>query len=153
MVVHSLTPIASKTFSDYVTQVFVPHIQNILKNVDRVDIVFDVYNEQNLKTSTREKRGSGVRRKVTLTTQIPGNWQSFLCNNDNKTELFSLLAEHAAGIEEDNKQVLCTLNEQVVCNAAVTDESFLEPCTQEEADTHTMLHIMDANHICGPKID
>ena len=91
MVVHSLTPVASKTFSDYVTQVFVPHIQNILKNIYRVDIVFDVYNEQSLKTSTREKRGSGVRRKVTLTTPIPGNWLSFLRNNDNKTELFLFL--------------------------------------------------------------
>ena len=144
MVVHSLSPVASKTFSDYVTQVFVPHIQNILKNIDRVDIVFDVYNEQSLKTSTREKRGSGVRKKVTLTTQISGNWQSFLRNNNNKIELFSLLAEHAAGIEEDNKQVLCTLNEQVVCNAPVTDKSFLEPCTQEEADTRTLLHVVDA---------
>lgn len=48
MMVHTLTPVASKTI-DYVTQVFVPHIQNILKNVDGVDIVFDVFNKQSFK--------------------------------------------------------------------------------------------------------
>ena len=34
IVVHSLTPVASKTFSDYVTHVFVLYIQNIMKNVE-----------------------------------------------------------------------------------------------------------------------
>ena len=42
------------------------------------------------------------------------------------------------------QQILCTMKAQVVSNAAVRDKSKLEPCTQEEADSRIMLHVMDA---------
>lgn len=74
----------------------------------------------------REKRNSGVHRRVSLSTQIQGNWQSFLRSTNNKTKLLSLLSEHVAGIGNLNKQ-LFTMKKQVVSNAAIRDKSQLEP--------------------------
>ena len=68
----------STTFQEYVDTVFMPHIRRKLTAVHRVDIVWDVYKSNSLKSGTRTKRGSWLRRKVILSTIIPGNWQSFL---------------------------------------------------------------------------
>jgi len=40
----------------------------------------------------REKRGTGTRQRVSAAAKVPGNWQKFLANVDNKKELFSFLS-------------------------------------------------------------
>ena len=62
--VNMLVP-AGKTFQDYASNTVVPYIANISKNVCRIDLVWDRYFEDSFKGGTREKRGLGVRRKVT----------------------------------------------------------------------------------------
>ena len=59
------------------------------------------YKPNSLKTDTREKRGSGARRRVEPTVKIPSNWKSFLRVDDNKTELFGLLAQELGSIDGD----------------------------------------------------
>ena len=64
----------------------------------RVDIVWDAYTPDSLKESTREKRGLGLRRKVSGTTKLPPNWSQFLRDPTNKTELFGFLSSKGAGV-------------------------------------------------------
>lgn len=90
VVVQMLSPLDCKTFQEYIDRRFVPYIKQQLQNVTRLDLVWDSYRPDSLKSCTRDKRGSGVRRRVLPDTNIPGNWQSFLGVNENKTELFNL---------------------------------------------------------------
>ena len=55
----------------------------------RLDLVWDTYLPESLKESTREKRGKGVRRKVSGQTKLPGKWMDFLRDSKNKEELFA----------------------------------------------------------------
>ena len=88
VIVQMLRPRNSVTFEDYITNELWPYIRSWMENNDRVDIVWDIYSKYSLKTGTREKRGGGTRRRVTLHTKIPGNWAEFLRVDLNKQELF-----------------------------------------------------------------
>ena len=55
-------PRAAKTFLEYSDQVFYPFIESKLRNISRVDVVFDQYLPDRLKETTRQKRGKGVGR-------------------------------------------------------------------------------------------
>ena len=92
-VVNMLKPRTAKTFLEYGDQVFYPFIESKLRNVSRVDVVFDQYLPDSLKETARQKRGKGVRRCVSEEIKIPSNWQAFLCIDENKTKLFHFLAE------------------------------------------------------------
>lgn len=93
VVVQMLLPSTASTFHDYFDEIFGPYVLRHLETASRVDIVFDVYINGSLKQSTREKRGSGQRRKVTSSTRIPTDWKGFLRVDDNKSELFNFLSE------------------------------------------------------------
>ena len=55
-----------------------------LRNVIRVDVVFDQYLPDSLKETARQK----VRKRVSGEIKIPSNWQAFLRIDGNTTELF-----------------------------------------------------------------
>jgi hypothetical protein len=65
-----LRPVGCKSFEDYKNMMFVPHIMSLLKQGNQVDVVFDVYKPDSLKSTTREYRGRGVRIKVTGNTKL-----------------------------------------------------------------------------------
>ncbi len=46
---------------------------------------------ESLKESTHDKRGKGVRRKVSGLTKLPSNWMNFLRDPRNKEGLFAFL--------------------------------------------------------------
>ena len=85
VIVQMLSPRNSHTFEDYSKTVFMPYIEQQLEHADRIDIVWDVYTQGSLKAATREKSGSGVRKRVELSSNMPSNWKSFLRINENKT--------------------------------------------------------------------
>ena len=143
-IINMLRPVGAKTFQDYATLVFLPYIKAQLANVSRVDIVWDVYRQDSLKTTTREKRGKGVRRRVAAANSIPGNWQEFLRIDDNKTELFDFLAHEVVENLSTQKEVFSTCGQNVLCSRVHQDVSSLAPCTHEEADTRMFLHAIDA---------
>ena len=59
-----------------------------------------------LKESTREKRDTGQRRKVTSEIKLPSKWKMFLQDSTNKEELFSLLTEKVKDFQfPENKEV------------------------------------------------
>ncbi|CAB4019733.1 Hypothetical predicted protein, partial [Paramuricea clavata] len=92
VIVQMLQPRTARTFIEYATTVFAPYVLKHLEMARRVDLVWDVYQDDSLKKSLREKRGTGQRRKVLESTRIPHDWKSFLRVNENKEELFKLLA-------------------------------------------------------------
>ena len=132
VLVNMLKPTACKTFNDYAAKVFLSYIKKQLQHTDRVDIVWDKYFEDSLKSETRKCRGQGIRLKVEASTNLPGNWQQFLRLDANKQELFTFLARHAVRMQHlpDGKQIVTTLGDDVLCSPP--DDGItaaLSPCT------------------------
>ena len=105
--VHMLDPhkssIPIRTFRDYSQLVFLPYIKHMLQDVVRVDVVWDIYKKNSLKTQTRQDRGSGVDN----TTKIPINLKNFLRCDANKDNFFKLLASALQEFEPPaQKQVI-----------------------------------------------
>ncbi|XP_076078833.1 uncharacterized protein LOC143048849 [Mytilus galloprovincialis] len=145
VIVNILKPRFCKTFEDYSKQVFLPHINNYLKSCSRIDVIWDEYRQDNLKALTRGKRGKGIRRRVQADSTIPGNWESFLRTDDNKTELFAYLAEQLLTLTPSvQTTVVSTKGSEVVCNKPDKNNGNLSPCNHEEADTRILLHVADA---------
>lgn len=76
---------------------------------------------------------------------MPTNWQEFLFLrvDDNKTELFSYLADQSVTVS-DTKQIVSTKGESAICNQDRYVLTIVAPCKQEEADTRILLHAKDA---------
>ncbi|CAC5367122.1 unnamed protein product [Mytilus coruscus] len=145
VIVNILKPRFCKTFEDYSKQVFLPHINNYLKSCIRLDVIWDEYRQDSLKTSTPGKRGKGIRRRVQADPTIPGNWEPFLRIDDNKTELFAYLAEQLLTLTpSDQTTVVSTKGWEVVCNKPNKNNDDLSPCNHEVADTRIVLHVADA---------
>jgi hypothetical protein len=142
VIVNMLKPGTARTFSDYATKIFMPYIILQLKHVDRVDLVWDEYIHGSLKTYTRSVRGKGSRRRVEASSTLPKNWQEFLRNDENKSELFSFLSLQVAKLETE-KQIIVTHHRNVICTQP-HDVSEISPCTHEEADTRIFIHVADA---------
>ena len=142
-VVNMLPPKLCKTFDDYAKTVFLPYILAQVQNVKRLDIVWDRYIDNSLKQSTRENRGEGVRKRVTANATTPGNWQSFLRSDANKSELFTFLAEHLQSLNIEGKVLVSTCNEDAISSTPI-DKAGIAPCNQEEADTRIFLHVAHA---------
>ena len=71
--VHSLDPKDStkemKTFDDYAKQVVIPYLTKHLRSVERVDVVWDIYKSDSLKSQTRAARGSDTPIRFMFQTQ------------------------------------------------------------------------------------
>ena len=115
-----LPPVSNcKTFSQYAREVFVPYLKSQARSLQRIDLVFDRYFKKSLKSGTRSKRSTGVRRKVTENGMLPNNWRSFLRCSENKKELFIFLSQEV--IKEMQGDILCiaTAEENVICNQEI----------------------------------
>ena len=95
-----------------------------------------------LKSQTRKERGTGIRRKFVGSGMTPKSWNNFLLLNENKTKLFSFLAELNASLDP-SKLVCVTQGENVLCNNNI-DRSGLCPCNREEEDTRIFIHVKHA---------
>ena len=104
-----------------------------------------MYLPDSFKGTTRQKRGKGVRRRVSPSTTIPKSWKDFLHVDDNKTELFKFLTQHVTCLTVDEgKVVYATTAQDVLSSTGQAELSNLTPCSQEEADTRLILHAADA---------
>ncbi len=142
--VQMLKPGAAKTFEDYVHQVFIPYMLGQLHTASRLDLVWDSYIIDSLKSTARAKRGKGIRRHVVASAPIPGNWQSFLHTDLNMKELFSFLSKALVeSFTHDSKELIVTDGEEVL-SVPQRDIRSLVPCNHEEADSRMMLHVAHA---------
>ena len=81
--------------------------------------------------SARKKRGTGILKKATSRTQLPGKWKDFLAQCRKQTRIITFLS----------KKVACTKflpEKEVTCshNVLVNGSDYSMPnCNYEEADT------------------
>ena len=94
------------SFKEYADFVFKPYILKQLVVVQRADVVWDVYREDSFKSTTRERSGIGIQRRVASSSKLPKNWKSFRHVGDNKTELFLFLAKELQAIEIEGEGVV-----------------------------------------------
>ena len=71
---HTRQPGLLVTFGDCADE-FCKYLLNLLEVEKRVDVVFDVYKHESLKTDTRSMRSDGIRRRVTGNSNKPDNWK------------------------------------------------------------------------------
>ena len=65
--------------------------------------------------------------------------------NENNTELFTFLSHKVVHLPlAEGKEVYVTDGSEVLCSPAGSYLAYLAPCSQEEADTHLLLHVADA---------
>ena len=141
--VNAIQPRTSKTFEAYAREDIMKRVELYASKHQRVDIVFDVYDESSLKTETRSSRGPGMRR-VTETSKTPQNWRSFLRNDNNKTELFDFLADRLCTIQTASTvTVIVTKGRYEFSNKSKPLDA-KSPCTHEEADSRIFVHARDA---------
>ena len=94
--VHTLS---TAGFIEYADNIFIPYLSKKLRVANRLDVVWDSYIPDSLKESTHDKRGKGVRRKVSALTKLPTNWMDFLRDSMNKVESFSFLTSRVVEFE------------------------------------------------------
>ena len=142
VIVHCLSIAGITTFKEYAEKAFIPHLQSHLQGTERLDVVWDTYRPESLKESTRQKRGKGVRRKVSGETKLPRNWSDFLHDSSNKKELFDFLTYKVANfVFPEGKAVYITSEESVL---TVCSSSPMPNCNHEEAVTGIVVHVLHA---------
>ena len=105
-IVNALKPDAGMTFKDYAANKVIPRISSLLSNVKRIDVVFDAYLEDSLKSTARLHHGQGSRKRVRDNYKVPSNWKSFLHHSENETELISFLTNYGhANFKSANLQI------------------------------------------------
>ena len=63
-----------------------------------------------------------------------------MANDENKTELFCMMANALVTSPNNDKVIVSTRLETVISNKLI-NTSALQPCNQEEADTRIFLHV------------
>ena len=143
VLVNMLKPKKNQTFEGYCIDTVKPTIQKYVTeyNAQRMDIVFDTYKKDSLKSQTRLKRGKGIRRKVQTNSIAPTNWKAFLRIDENKTELFKFISTQLLPLEAQTDTILVYAFDDVSCsNKPTLNMDLLSPSNYEEADTRVFLH-------------
>ena len=141
-IVQLIKPGNSVTIGEYIHAKLLPYLLGWLHNLSRLDIIWDIYKQNSLKLSTRENRGTGIRRHVTLQTKVPGNFQGFLRVDGNKTELFALIADEIEKTEVPPwKQLISTRTTIVVSTPHSDNLAAISPCFHEEADIFIFVYV------------
>ena len=146
-------PKDSVTFGDYAEVFFkaaTRHFNN--PGVKRIDVVFDRYKENSIKTPTRMKRTGKKRpiRKIVDSEEVvlPQVWAQFIALEENKADLAFFLSEalmvKGAGLAED---------QEIITSGGFDDENISKStrrdipdlcANHEEADTRIILHTLEA---------
>ena len=105
-------PKLSTTYWKYCEDELLSKLKFTFQNTKRLDLVFDVYNENSLKSQTRENRGGEIRISVRKDTPICKDFQKFMRNETNKTELHKMIAEAVIQIPETLATIVATNGSQ-----------------------------------------
>jgi uncharacterized protein YdcH (DUF465 family) len=134
-----------KTFGDFST-VFMNAVFRYGSPFERIDLVFDRYDQQSIKagTRTKRKRSMPIRRVIEhRDVPLPHDWGSFLSDPENKADLANFLSQEVIISAPEDKIVITggglTEADAVLCNNQMIDLEQIKS-TQEEADTRMVLH-------------
>ena len=128
----------NQAFEGYRIDTVKPAIQKYVTeyNAQRMDIVFDTYKKDRLKSQTRLKRGKGIRRKVQTNSIAPTNWKAFLRIDENKTELFKCISTQLLPLEAETDNILVYVFDDVSCsNKPALNMDLSSASNHEEANT------------------
>lgn len=142
VIVHFINPTAATTFGEYSSKIQEYFRQHAMR-FERLDVLWDVYRSNSIKRDAREKRGIGRAQKVDSNLKTPKNWLNFLKVDENKTNLFKLLAEDIVKMDLPNCLIVTNVGENVITSTTY-DCSMIEPCNHEETDTRIFVHVKDA---------
>ena len=148
--VQMIPPRESATFGDYCRNEFTAHLLSKVRrsSITRLDIVFDVYREKSIKGSAREKRGTGARIRVSDMTPITRKWSNFLRVNENKAELFRLIARICTTEAAlCNTEVVVANDDEVTVNNEAINKEQISPSNHEEADTRLFVHVKSLSNL------
>ena len=118
---------------------------------DRIDLVFDVYQEKSIKNAERVKRGAAHRTqyKTILPSHKIKQWQSFLKDSNNKCSFIRFLCKEWRNDKYCSKLKQVTLFVaydrecwKLTADGAVQVDSLA--CSHEEADTRMLFHAKKA---------
>src|SRR5262249_3134778 len=82
---------------------------------------------------------------------IPKNWNAFLQVDENKIQLFQLIAKDIVEIPSSQCMIVTTYGENVLTLNSY-DCSKMSPCNHEEADSRLFVHVKDAVYAGHKKI-
>lgn len=102
-------PVGAKTFGD-VADVFTASVLQSGNPYARIDVVFDRYREESIKSGTRTKRtktSRPIRRLVEgRSVPLPNSWANFIALPENKADLARFLAEELLAGAPNDKLVV-----------------------------------------------
>ena len=140
------------TFGQY-ADTFTNTVFRMGANFGRIDVVFDRYQQESIKTGTRTKRNQRhrpVRRMMENDplVPLPSDWSSFMALEENKADLALLLSSHLIEHSRRVESVVVTAGGFVEATTVKSshpelDISFLR-ADHEEADTRLILHCVHA---------
>ena len=113
----------------------------------RIDVVFDIYRDEAIKSTNRTRRSKTARPIRRLVegrdVPLPKNWSNFLSLDDNKADLAHFLSEELCSQAPVDKEIVVAggfRDElEVKSSTGATDLGPLKS-THEEADTILVLH-------------
>ena len=141
-------PRSAMTFAEYALE-FERSISTLAKDATRVDVVFDRYINPSIKSAARLKRGEGGEKRVKEEISVPkgrDTWKKFLLNQNNKSELYRLLARSLTSNHHTHKHIIATFDESILTTSRSENTNLddLSMCNHEEADTRIFLHAKNA---------
>jgi hypothetical protein len=139
-------PTDAKTFGD-LADTFVKAVLQAGSSFDRIDVTFDRYKEDSIKSGTRQHRTKSaqpIRRMIeSRQVPLPNSWTNFMALPENKADLARLLSEELI-IQAPNDKVVVVAGgfeeeDKVISSQPTLDVTGLR-ASHEEADTRMVLH-------------
>jgi hypothetical protein len=148
-------PPDAKTFGD-LADIFTQSIFQSGTSYDRIDVIFDRYREESIKSETRLRRTKTARpiRRVIegRDVPLPSSWLNFISLPNNKADLARFLSDELLTNAPTDKEIVVAggfLDEQEVKSSRSSTNLSSLRATHEEADTRLLLHVInnDANTV------
>ena len=103
-------PRTSKTFGDYCDDEPVKVVYSFSKGVDRMSFVFDRYLKDSIKKQIPDGKRNGMPISVRRDTSLLGDFMIFMRDNENKVEMFLMIANSVSQIREVPTSIIATVN-------------------------------------------
>lgn len=144
-------PPDTTTFGDYANK-FTDTVLKMGAKYQRVDVVFDRYLVESIKTGTRVKRKQRQRpvhcEIKNESVPLPADWSSFMALEENKADLAQLLSNHLIEHSLDDEPVVVVSGGFAEATTVKSSDPNLEVSSlsadHEEADTRLILHCIQA---------
>ena len=137
------------TFGD-LADTYVKTVLKASSTYQRIDIVFDRYRGQTIKSSTRIRRSKEARPIRCIVegrdVPLPKNWHNFLSLGDNKADLAHFLSVELCSQAPDNEEIVDGggFKDELEGRSSEGLNHLTLKSTHEEADTRLILHAVQS---------